>query len=150
MTFVDTSVVTVTAQTITCSLTGLSATATVTWAGPDQETISDGSDYTVDPGQATNGNQKSKLTIKQTKLSSLLTDQSTHTFTCTVKSGQYPTDSPEVEETMILTLLTFGRPKFYRKYQTITSFKLLLFCFSNQVTARNNVLLQVWKERTKK
>ena len=150
MTLDDTSVVTVTAQTITCSLTGLSATATVTWTGPDEQTISSGSDYTVDPGQVTLGNQESKLTIKQTKLSSLVSQQSTHSFTCTIKSGQYPTDSPDVEETMTLTLLTFGRPKFYRKYQTITSFKLLLFCFSNQVTARNNILLQVWKERTKK
>ena len=105
VTLEDRSVSTQNDQVITCAMTGLSQTATVTWQDPDGSDISDGSDYTVVQGSESGGAQDSLLTIKSTKLQSL---GDTSTFTCVVVSGAYP-DSGSVTKTMILTKLAFGR-----------------------------------------
>ena len=105
VTLADKSVPTQNDQVITCAMTGLSQTATVTWQDPDGSDISDGSSYTVVQGSESGGAQESLLTIKPTKLQSL---GETSTFTCIVVSGAYP-DSGAVTKTMTLTTLTFGR-----------------------------------------
>ena len=82
-------------------MTGLSATASVSWTAPDAATISDGDDYTVDEGTESGGDQESTLTITAVKLQSL---ETTSTFTCAVTSGEYP-DSEAASKTMTLTIL---------------------------------------------
>ena len=106
----DKSVVTASAQTITCAITGLSATATVSWTDPDGAAIADGAgaDYTVDQGTESGGEQDSTLTITSTKLQALDTSS---TFTCEVTSGEY-TDSDAASNTMTLTTLVFSMSAF--------------------------------------
>ena len=101
----DRSIVTASDQTITCVMTGISQTATVSWKDPDGATISDGDDYTVVQGTESGGAQESTLTTKTAKLQAFGT---TSTFTCDVTSGQYP-DSDTSSTTMTLTTLTFGK-----------------------------------------
>ena len=101
----DRSVVTASDQTITCAMTGLSQTASVSWTDPGGATISDGDNYDVVEGTESGGTQESTLTIKTAKLQTLGT---TSTFTCDVTSGEY-TDSEAASNTMTLTTLTFGR-----------------------------------------
>ena len=101
----DKTVVTASDQTITCAMTGLTQTASISWTDPDGATISDGYDYTVIEGDATAGAQDSTLTIRTAKLQALGT---TSIFTCDVTSGQYP-DSETASNTMSLTKYTIGR-----------------------------------------
>ena len=109
----DRSVVTANDQTITCAITGLSQTATVSWTGPDGA-MSDGTEYTVAQGTDDgSGAQDSTLTIKTAKLEALVALGTTSTFTCHITSGEY-TESETSSKAMTLTTLTFG--KFTKTY----------------------------------
>ena len=107
VTFEDRSVVTATDQTLTCSISGLSQSTTITWIGPDNNeiSISDTTNYVIDQGSFVFGNKASTLTIKTAKLAVL---SSGDVFKCKLKSAQYPDDSPDVVKEMTLTLLTLG------------------------------------------
>ena len=109
MTLEDVTMVTASDQQISCVVTGISQLTTVTWSGPDQQEISSAlNSYTVDQGSLSGDKQQSLLTIPATILQNLVNTQSTHSFTCTVRSGQYPIDSADVTKSMTLTLLTFS------------------------------------------
>ena len=90
-------------------MSGLSQQATVTWKDPDGNDISDGADYTVNQGTWLSENQESVLTITQAKLENLKSNPAQHIFTCSVKSGEYPVNSPDVEKTMTLTILPLSK-----------------------------------------
>ena len=122
MTLDDKSVVTASAQAITCAITGLSATATVAWKNPDGSAISDDSDYTVVQGAESGGEQDSTLTFTSAKLLALGT---TSTFTCEVTSGEY-TDSDAASNTMTLTTLTFSMSVFSLLYLILNEFEFNL------------------------
>ena len=104
----DKSVVTASDITITCAMSGLSQTASVSWTDPDGATISDGEDYTVVQGTESGGTQESTLTIKTDKLKTLRTTSTFTPFTCDVISGEYPY-SETSSNTMTLTTLVFGK-----------------------------------------
>ena len=102
------SLTTASDQTLTCGISGLSATTAVTWIDPDNKEISqlDTNNYVIDQGNYVFGNKASTLTIKTAKLAVL---SSGDVFKCKLKSAQYPDDSPDVVKEMTLTLLTLGK-----------------------------------------
>ena len=94
-------------QTITCSISGLSANTPVSWIDPADNEISasDTNNYEIDQGTYVFGNKVSTLTIKQTVLASLPT---TSVYKCKLKSSLYSTYSTDVVKEMTLTLLQLG------------------------------------------
>ena len=62
-------------------------------------------EYTVAPGALDSTKQESTLEISPDGLARL---ETTTTFTCIVKSGEYPDNSPEVTKTLEMTKLTYG------------------------------------------
>ena len=103
----DRTVSTATAQTITCSITGLSQDSSVTWIDPDNSQISvfDTGNYVIDQATYVFGNKQPTLTIKASKLSSLTTGD---IFKCQLRSSLYSLYSPDVTDEMVLTLLNLG------------------------------------------
>ena len=103
----DRSISTAKDQTITCSISGLSQDTPVTWIGPDNNEIltSDTNNYVIDQGSYVLGSKDSTLTIKTGKIASLTSGD---VFKCKLKSSLYAVNSPVVEKSMILTLLTLG------------------------------------------
>ena len=96
------------AQTvITCTITGLSQDATISWLGPDNNEIStsDTNNYVINQGSYFGGSKASTLTIFKAKLGTLSSDVN---YSCKVKSALY-SDSPEVTKAMTLTILEFGK-----------------------------------------
>ena len=107
VTLVDRSISTAKDQTITCSISGLSQDTPVTWIGPDNNeiSISDTSNYVIGQGSYVFGSKDSTLTIKTGKIASLTSGDA---FKCKLKSSLYAVNSPVVEKSMTLTLLTLG------------------------------------------
>ena len=103
----DRSISTAKDQTITCSISGLSQDTPVTWIGPDNNeiSISDTSNYVIDQGSYVFGSKDSTLTIKTGKIASLTSGD---VFKCKLKSSLFAVNSPVVEKSMTLTLLTLG------------------------------------------
>ena len=94
---------------LTCSITGLSAPAKVSFKNFDGSVITNPSatDYVIEDGSSTfSGDiQEATLTLKSNILSSLT---SPGTYTCVVKSINYP-ESPVYEDTATVTMLVFGK-----------------------------------------
>ena len=94
---------------ITCSVSGLSAGATVEFEDPNGSVIDnpDPNNYVVVNGfdSYSGGNQEATLTIKPAILRPLT---SPATYKCNVKSLTYP-DSPAQENDVVVTKLTFGK-----------------------------------------
>ena len=105
--------------TLTCAITDIDQTATVTWSLGTDASLDGVAGYTDDQGIVTNTAQTSKLTITSSRLQTL---GDTSVFTCSVKSGEFP-DSPETKRTLTLTALTYC--KFYL-YPTIYSRCIIL------------------------
>ena len=105
----DRSVATGVDQSLTCTISGLSQDAPVTWIDPDNNEISntDTNNYVIDQGTYIFGSKASTLSIKKSKLQSL---PSSSIFKCELKSARYPTYSPDVVKEMTLTLI--GLSKF--------------------------------------
>ena len=105
--FEDRSVVTVTDQTLVCTISGLTQSSPVIWIGPDNNeiSISDTNNYVIDQGSFAFGSKASTLTIKTAKLAVL---SSGDVFKCKLKSAQYPDHSPDVVKEMTLTILSLG------------------------------------------
>ena len=103
----DQSISTATAQTLTCSITGLSAETPVTWIDPDNNIISESEtiSYKVDQGTFVFGSKSAILTIKAAKLADL---SSGDVYKCKLRSSLYPDNSPDVVKEMVLTLLSLG------------------------------------------
>ena len=103
----DRSVVTVSEQKITCSISDLSQETLVTWIDPDNNDISDSDtdNYVISQGTYSSGSKSSTLTITKSKLAGLTSGD---TFKCKLKSALYPTNSPEVVKSMVLSLLSLG------------------------------------------
>ena len=103
------SVTTAIDQVISCDISGLGGTddATVQWLGPDNDTpiASDTTNYVVDQGSASGGAQKTTLTIKPAKLTTL---SGTLIYKCSVTSGQY-SSSPAYKKDVSVTVLTYGK-----------------------------------------
>ena len=107
------SFATATNAVLTCTISEISTAVSVTWKNGDGADLADSTgalaQYTVDEGtySTTNSNQQSTLTVTPTGMDAL--SDTTTTFTCVVKSGEYPDDSPEVSAaTAALTKLTYG------------------------------------------
>ena len=105
--FEDRSVSTAKEQTIVCSISGLSENTPVTWIDPDDNDIldTDTDNYVIDQGSYSMGSKSATLLIKTAKLATLTSGD---TFKCKLKSAEYPTHSPEVVQSMVLSLLTLG------------------------------------------
>ena len=103
----DKSVSTAKEQAIICSISGLSENTPVTWIDPDNNDISntDTDNYVIDQGSYSLGSKSATLLIKTAKLATLTSGD---TFKCKLKSAEYPTHSPEVVQSMVLSLLTLG------------------------------------------
>ena len=97
---------------LTCSITGLSAAAKVSFNNPDGSLITNlsATDYVIDDGSRSfSGDiQEATLTLKSNILSSLT---SPGTYTCVVKSVTYP-ESPAYEDTATVTMLVFGKKNY--------------------------------------
>lgn len=93
------------AAILMCQIKGLNNDAvTVVWKNSAGTELKSEPGYTVDTGSVdNNGIQESKLKIAPDKLSTL--PDVTSTYSCIVKSGEYPADSPEVTKTVKLTKL---------------------------------------------
>ena len=107
------SVATATDAVLSCTVTDITETVTVTWKNGNDDDLSGTSfaEYTVDPGsyKVADGNQLSTLTITPAGMTDLA--DVTTGFTCVVKSKKYATHSPDVfAYTPELTKLTYGRP----------------------------------------
>ena len=91
---------------LTCSITGISAAALVTFKEADGTVIFDSTDYVIDNGitSLSGGSQTATLTLKPAKLSALTSP----VYTCEVKSITYP-ESPAYETTATVTMLVFGK-----------------------------------------
>ena len=111
VTFEDRSVVTVIAQTITCAISDLSQYTPITWVDPDDNDIltTDTYNYIISQGNYDSGKKSSTLTIKTAKLAGLTSGD---VFKCKLKSALYPTNSPEVVKSMVLSLLALGTSYF--------------------------------------
>ena len=94
---------------LTCSITGLSAAAKVSFKNSDGSVITNlfATVYVIDDGSRSfSGDiQEATLTLKSNILSSLT---SPGTYTCVVKSVTYP-ESPAYEDTATVTMLVFGK-----------------------------------------
>ena len=103
----DQSISTATSQTLTCSITGLSAETAVTWIDPKNNLISasDTDNYEIDQGDYVLGSKSSSLTIKTPILSTL---SSGDVFKCKLKSVLYPAQSPDVVKEATVTVLSLG------------------------------------------
>ena len=99
---------------LTCSITGLSAAAKVTFKKSDGSVISNSTDYVVSDGISSfsGGSQTATLTLKPTKLSALT---SPATYTCEVQSITYP-ESPAYKDTATVTMLVFGKHSILRYF----------------------------------
>ena len=102
---------------LTCSITGLSAAATVTIKEVGGTVITNplATDYVIDNGFSSfsGGSQTATLELKPAKLR-LLTSPAT--YICEVKSGTY-SDSPAHENNAIVTMLFLG--KYFTQYCVI-------------------------------
>ena len=129
VTFEDKAVSTQLEQTITCSMTGLSQTATVVWNNPAGTVItSTEDDYTIDVGAASGGAQDSILTIGVSALAALATPS---TFTCVVTSGEH-VESDASSNTMTLTKLTFAVEPKHKEVEEDTT--AVLSCVITGIT----------------
>ena len=72
-----------TATTISCAITGLGATATVTWTDSDGNALPGDSDFTATEGTSTDGTQTTTLLVAS---GSVAQDTA---YICKVTSGQY-------------------------------------------------------------
>ena len=101
---------------LTCSITGLSAAAKVTFKESDGSLISNppATDYVISDGISSfsGGSQTATLKLKPAKLSSLT---SPATYTCEVQSITYP-ESPAYEDTATVTMLVFGKHSILRYF----------------------------------
>ena len=84
-----------TGTTISCDITGLGATATVTWTYGDGSALPDDGSYTPTPGSAVGGAQTTTLQVAS---GSVTEDKA---YICQVTSGQY-TDSAASDTTVNL------------------------------------------------
>ena len=106
------SVATATNAVLSCTITEITQSVTVTWKNGNGDDLSGSSpaalaEYTVVQGSYSQPNQLSTLTITPAGMAAL--QQTTTTFTCVVKSGEYSTYSPDViVNTAELTKLTYG------------------------------------------
>jgi hypothetical protein len=82
--------------TISCTISGLRATATVEWVDSSGTAVS-GSNFTPTPGSSNAGTQTSKLLVKG---AATKTDKS---YTCRIKSGAITT-SPSSDTTVALNI----------------------------------------------
>jgi hypothetical protein len=107
---VNRNVVTATDQKLSCGITGLSASTSVTWVDTDNLSIldTDTENYSIDQGSYSGGSKTSTLTIKKAKLDTFTAGQ-TYNYKCKLKSAQYPDDSPFVINPMVLTILELGK-----------------------------------------
>ena len=98
---------------LTCSITGLSAAALVTFKEADGTVIFDSTDYVVNDGSSSfsGSSQTATLTLKPAKLSSLTLP----VYTCEVQSITYP-ESPAYETTATVTMLVFGKHSILRYF----------------------------------
>ena len=94
---------------ITCSISGLTAAATVTFQDSTGTVISSPpvTDYVVNDGSSsfTGGSQEATLTLKPDILRAIT---SPATYKCLVKSGKYPASLAQ-ENSVTVTMLTFGK-----------------------------------------
>ena len=88
-----------TETTLTCKITGLSATATVTWMKGSEV------DEGVNEGALTEDTQTATLTVSD--------PQEDTEYTCVVTSGEYPASS---SSTTLVTLNTYCELMFLVKY----------------------------------
>ena len=108
------SVATATPAVLTCTITDITKTVTVTWKNGEGKDLGDKktfAEYTVVQGayddKLVPPQQMSTLTITPAGMAAL-TDETTP-FTCVVKSIEYAKDSPEVIATTAhLTKLAYG------------------------------------------
>ena len=91
----------------------MSAAATVTFKDPNGTVISSPTttDYDVNDGSSSfsNGSQEATLTLKPAILRTIT---SPATYKCLVKPVKYP-DSPVQENSVTVTMLTFGKYEFF-------------------------------------
>ena len=114
------AVVTASDQMLTCTITGLSESTTVTWVDPDNLSIldTDTVNYDIDQGTYDSGERRSTLKIKKAKLDTFTAGQ-TYNYRCKLKSALYPDDSPFVVNQMVLSILELGQTVIYRRTQTL-------------------------------
>ena len=105
VTAADRKVASATDAVLTCSITGITQTFSVTWKNSDDEDLSTKAEYAISPETLNTDTQDSTLTITTAGLAAL---GDTTDFTCYVKSGQYPTNSPEISKTIGMTKLNYG------------------------------------------
>ena len=102
---------------LTCSITGLSAAAKVSFKNPDGSVITNlsATEYVIDDGISSfsGDTQEATLTLKTAKLSSLTSPAA---YICAVQSLTYP-ESPAYEDTATVTMLVFG--KHFKLYYNI-------------------------------
>ena len=84
-----------TATTISCVITGLGATATVTWTDSDGNALPGDTDFTATEGTSTDGSQTTTLLVKAAEVTA------DTVYTCTVTSATWP-DSGSSDTTVNL------------------------------------------------
>ena len=76
-------------QIISCDIAGLESAATIKWIDPDGNDVpaGDTTNYTVENGSFSGGDQTTKLTLKSALVGTI---NSATTYKCSVSSGKYP------------------------------------------------------------
>ena len=105
------SITTAIDQTLTCTIEGLSPSATATtviWRDPEGNTVVDNEGYDLTQGTVdSHGSQIAVLTVKAAALASFI-GKSSLTYKCSVRSGLFP-DSPSSSYLdVVATILTLG------------------------------------------
>ena len=96
-------------ETITCTVSGLGTAGEIIWKNQDGTLIlSLGIQFAIDTENSlTSGQQKSALTMKTAKLSSMTVGQNS-TFSCVFTSGEEQT-SPKGSKSFTVEKLSFGK-----------------------------------------
>lgn len=93
------------AALLTCQITGITKAVTVVWKNHAEDNLKIKQGYTVDEGVLSGDKQESKLTITATGISG---QQEIETFSCSVKSGEFAANSPEITKSVKVTKLSHG------------------------------------------
>ena len=95
------SITTGKAQTISIDISGLDSAAIIKWIDPEGNDIpaGDSTNYVVEPGSFSGGDQTTRLTLKSTFVSTINT---AITFVCSVSSGDY-SGSGEFRKEVVFT-----------------------------------------------
>ena len=124
----DKSIVTATAQTITCFVSGLTGAADFDWMDSAGNILSDDADYDIVHGNFnSDGTQKTTLVIYPSILGGIV---DTATYQVKVKSTTFPLYSPEVIEDVILTAMQLGKPTLQFLHNNCTNCGRVLDSYS--------------------